>query len=1277
MSVPHGSEATALLALLAQGTPERPVPLGRYDVVGCLGSGGMGTVYDAVDRGRGTRVALKTLQADDAGAAVGLKREFRAVADLAHPNLATVYELACEQGLWFFVMERIEGERFSTWARGRTAPVVAPEAMAETATLDTASLADMLPESGMTELLPPPATSPPSCGFDALRGAVAELVRGLAALHDAGLRHGDVKPANVLVCPDGRVVIVDFGLATPVSGAPRRGSTGGTPQYMAPEHLADAGAGPPADWYAVGTLVYEALTGRLPFLEARVRDLWFVKTHCRPPEPRELVPDVPRDLSELCMALLEPDPAARPSGHDLLRRLDGATAPRRPARHRAFVGRQRELGVLHGALARARGGSRTVVHVHGPSGIGKSSVVRSFLESADGLVLRGRCYERESVPYKGIDGIVDELADVLRSLDEAAVRRLLPEGVADLARAFPALLSVPAVAAAEPAQETGSALEARRRTWAAMTALCAALACSRPLTLWIDDLQWADADSARLLEALIDGTAGAALLVVASFRRPEALANPALQPALDASARLPPGTLVELEVGGLAEPDAIALARATLAGLRAPDTLAGRVAREAGGVPLFVEELARFVARSGAPARLSLEEAIAARVAALPAAQRTLMEVVAVADSPVPQSVVFEAAALDAAALPELLALRSASLVRWHGAGADDPVAAYHDRVRESVYGSLSAAARQGHHLRLGRALAARRPDGGPGLFDAARHLLAADDLLSDPAERVEAARLHLLAGRKARSAGAFPLAFGCFEGGIALLPPGAWEAEYDLALGLHGGAAEAAYLSAEWAALDARVADVKARARTAMDQLGAREVEIDALAGRHRYAEAIDRGMEALALFGVTLPRDPGQAELAEAFQAALDALTRVGPEALEAMPDVEDPEVLAAMRIQVRLSPVAYFGRPPLLPVMASNLIVTSVERGLSTATPYALALFGIVLNTVGMLPVAHAWGQLAVRLLDRWEDRSLEAATRHVVFNLVCAWMAPLHTILEPLRAVFAIGRRTGDLEYASYAAHGYAHNAMYAARPLRPLLAEAREISAQMQALGQVNALHVHQPFVQVLAGLVGELADPARLDGDGFDEGERLAQAEAAGSRSGVFIVRLAMGLARAAFGRFDEAHACFEVARAHLDAAPSVWHVPILHQTGALAACRARGDSAALRATAEASLEALRTLAGHAPVNFAHRVSLVEGELLRLGGDVPGALERFGRAIEQAGAGGWRNDVALAHELVARCHPDPVAAVAALAAARAGYAAWGAAGKAAALDALSSPGRLG
>ncbi|HEY2511647.1 MAG TPA: AAA family ATPase [Polyangiaceae bacterium] len=1287
-------------ARLDAATPERPVSLGRYDVVGPLGRGGMGAVYDAVDRQRGARVALKAWLTADAGSGVQIKREFRTVADLAHPNLAPVYELAFEEGLWFFAMERIDGTDLRRWGRGSTADRTSDaKASDRSPNRDLPTRPEGSEETPRESAPPPPSeravASPPVRSMEDIRRAFAELTAGLSALHDAGLWHGDIKPGNVLVRSDDRVVVVDFGLARSVSEARRsRGPTSGTPSYMSPEQLVGGDVGPPSDWYAVGTMLYEVLTGRLPFGGSKgvsLVELYVKKTLQTPPSPRDLVGGVPSDLSHACMRLLSADPALRPTRRELLAVLAGeagvplAAHPEPDSAARAvFVGRERELRELGRAYEQAGAGRCRVAHVYGASGIGKSAMVGSFLRGvhdvAGAEVLRGRCYERESVPYKAFDGIVDELAMRLHEMG-GAIDAVLPTWTGELAQAFPALAIVPAVQTQLSRVPAMDAKELRRRAWTALRHLLEVFGGAHPVVLWIDDLQWADADSAKLLESLVKDARQMPLLIVASYRPAEAVGNEALAGYFAVAQGLPEGGLVEIPVSGLSRADSERLARATLEALTgeaANEARARSVAHEAAGVPFFIEELARYVAKGHADgaSRVSLEGAVAARLRALPAEQRALVEVVAVADKPTPQALVFRAAGLGAEALPSLLALRSSSMLRWTGPGADDLVSAYHDRIRESVVAALSADVKRERHLALGRALVARHDSDGSGswVFDAVRHLAAAAPALTDPGERLAATKLHLQAGRVARKAAAFPLAFSCFEGGIALLTEDAWTAHYDLALALHAGAAEAAYLSADWGALDRRVAEVKGHGRTPMDQLLAWEVQIDALVGRHEYTAAVETGVEVLELLGVHLPRNPGQAEVASAFETALAALTRVGPEGLAALSDVDDPQVAAAMRVQVRVSAAAYFTRPMLLPILAANLVSTSVERGLGAATPYALALFGVVLNAAGMMPVSHAWGQLAVRLLDRWEDRSLEAATRHVVFNLVCPWMVPLRTILAPLRATFDIGRRIGDLEYASYAAHGYVHNAMYAGCPLAPLLEEALELGEQMRTLGQVNAAHVHAPFEQLLKCWTGNLPDPSRLNDATFDEDALLTQYTAEGSRSGLCVLRVTMGLARYHFGSAREASACLEIARGELDAVPSTWHVPICHQFAALAGCAAwselsEEERAALRPKIEASLEALRVLAGHAPFNFAHRVSLIEGELRRIDGDASGALSRFVEAADQARAGAWGSDEALARELAFGCEATAGARRATLERARDGYAAWGAAAKVAQIEA--------
>jgi len=1269
---------TDVLSRLANATAEAPVRLGRYDVVACIGKGGMGTVYDALDREHGNaRVALKMLSLLDGQGLVQLKHEFRSMADVTHENLVSLYELACHHDLWFFTMERIDGHSWVRHVRGEDEP--SPHSQSKVSrpdepTREIAVSADDAPDEERPPLLGERISD---ATLARLRPAFAQLVRGVHALHQRGLVHLDLKPANVLVQADGRVVILDFGLVRSAQDHSGGAGAKGTLMYMAPEQMSGEPVSEPADWYAVGVMLYRALTGRRPFVGKEPVETYIEKTRNYLVPPKLLVENIPEELHALCLSLLAARPDARPTGAELLRVVSEAGSPRavrRPSTQGfdGFVGRQNELRQMSDAYEEASVGASVVVDVTGPSGIGKTAMVKSFLSGVRNVgtarIFSGRCYERETVPYKAFDGIIDELAADLRSRPKSSIYALLPRWINELARAFPVLTTVDAVSeklgvttlAADPAVRS-------QRTAAALSELMSALSQERLLVLHIDDLHWSDLDSIRLLGALLDTPAPQRILIILSFR-PDHTEHPILANHRELVSRQRHGFRHhEIEIGPLNALDAHKLVRSILRDLGATkaEPLAGAIARESTGIPFFVEALARYAADlpedqlEHAPA---LAQALVARVRSLPAEARALIEVVAVAGRPTAQSVVFKAALLDSTALPALLSLQGANLLRKTTLDADYPVEVYHDRIRESVLSNLGAADRLGHTLRLGRALAASHPT-GPTLFEAVRHLNAVEDQITDPIERTQIARMNLDASARARQAAAYPLALSCIEAGIRFLGPDAWEQQYELALALHVGASEAAYASAAWLALEKYAGIVALKARDVLDQLPAREVEIDGWIARRDYGSAVMTALEVLELLGVDLPLQPTADDVSAAVKRASDALLRVGKDGLIALPDVADARVVAAMRTQTHIASATYFATPMLFPMIACGLVVTSIEKGLSPATPYALSVFSVVLNSLGRFKEAHNWGRLALDLLPRWEDRRLEARTRHVVHDMACVWTVPLSSTLDELESVLSIAKETGDLEYGAYSAHAFVHNAFYAARPLGPLLKKADAIGAFMSRAGQLNALDVHMPVEQIIRSFVGATDTPSRLDGPRFLEDHAIMSADNAGSRSALCLIRLLMGIARYHFGDPNQAANCLEAARPYLDGLASTWHVPILHQYAALARCAAGIRTPRDIAQIEGDIAALRAFAEAGPMNFGHRVTLIDAELARAQGEIDLALSGYSRAAWQAMAGGWSNDAGLAFELIWRVSPDPVARDSALESARAAYGAWGASAK--------------
>ena len=363
-----------------------------------------------------------------------------------HPHLVVLYELVSDAGLWFFTMELLDGVNFLAHVRGAgpSREALAPERVAR------------------------------------LREALPQLAEGVLALHAAGKLHRDIKPGNVLVTREGRVVVLDFGLAAELDRSGRylsvRPGLLGTLDYMAPEQAAALPVSPASDWYSVGVMLYEALTGGPPF-EGAPQNLLMAKQRDDPPSPASRAAGVPDDLAVLCLELLRREPSARPTGAEILRRLhSGATGPQTgPPRGGGevplVVGRQRHLAALAEAFAEARRGAVVVTAVHGRSGAGKSTLLHCFLdglsERGEAVVLAGRCYEQESVPYKALDSLIDALSRHLEGLPRLEAEALLPRDILALARVFPVLRRVSAVAEGPyRAGDTTEPQEVRRRSLA-------------------------------------------------------------------------------------------------------------------------------------------------------------------------------------------------------------------------------------------------------------------------------------------------------------------------------------------------------------------------------------------------------------------------------------------------------------------------------------------------------------------------------------------------------------------------------------------------------------------------------------------------------------------------------------------------------------------------------------------------------------------------------------------------------------------------------------------
>jgi hypothetical protein len=625
-----------------------------------------------------------------------------------------------------------------------------------------------------------------------LEESLRQLGEGLQYLHAAGRLHHDIKPANVLVTPQGRVVLLDFGLVTEFGTGREDTIDFGTPAYMSPEHGTAAAFTAATDWYSVGVMLFKALTGTLPF-EGGGAEVIASKRELDAPEPRTRVVEVPAHLNELCRRLLSRLPAVRFAAVDSLLRLGGSAEPRRTvkpvppttAASLPLVGREMHLQALTDAFDSSKSGRAVTVYVHGGSGLGKTALVQRFLETVrerepDAVVMSGRCFERESVPYKALDGIVDALSRYLRRLPHATVEALLPRDVLALTRVFPVLRRVDAVSEArQRAAEIPDAQELRRRAFGAFRELFARLSSRHAVVLCIDDLQWGDADSSALLIELLRPPDAPMLLLVATYRSEDARSSVALQRLLnDGATSIGHASVREVVVGELSRHEAGVLADRLLSEVD-DNSLRKHAAivLEAGGNPYLLAELARFVrmterdlpltvpgnsgAGLGDVREITLDEVIMTRVGELPEPARRLLEILAVFGGPLDPSAACRIAAIERQELETCALLRAERFTRTRITADREEIETYHDRIRETVIAHLSSDLLKAHH----RALALDLESAGADPEVLAVHFQGAG-------EHQQASRCAAIAADRAADALAFDRASRLYRLALDLVPP-------------------------------------------------------------------------------------------------------------------------------------------------------------------------------------------------------------------------------------------------------------------------------------------------------------------------------------------------------------------------------------------------------------------------------------------------------------------------------------------------------------------------
>jgi len=647
----------------------------RFQIRRLIGTGSFGVVYEAFDTHRNRDVALKTLTHADADSVARFKREFRSLTELRHPNLASLYELLVLGDEWALVMELVRGTDLLEHLSFTEI---------QNAFLDPVDAAPFDPDARMSVRRKPKHGKLSATYLQQVRDMFRQLAEAIAFLHAHGVVHRDVKPSNVMITPEGRVVLLDFGLAIDAKSELPFDSEWivGTPGYMSPEQIAKAKPAAASDWYSFGVMLYQALTGQLLFPGANAGEIMEQQLRSTPLSVCEVLPGLPEDLCSLADRCIARDVALRPGEGEILEVL-GSSLPRARGEVRAhrrqveLIGRGREVRTLVRHINAIASEGSGMVLLHGSPGVGKTVLADRVLDeirsTTGALILGGRCRGWESLPFNAIDTLVDSLARITRTDVPPAIEELMSRSVA-MTRLFPTL-AFPAVIASSDEETVvlpATPEQAMSRAASELRQLIDALAGGRPVLLFLDDAQWGDYQSAQIFLRLLDTSSpGPRIVLVLCYSTEDWRTSLLLQTMVYADVRKE-----EVEVEALSLSLADKLVKREL-----PDaTKAERVAvvQQSAGNPGLMEMILRHEGER------TLTHAVAALLDELSTSARRIFALLLDANGPLPDFEIERRLELFESDEP-LRSLTRARLGRLRRTGGLFELGLYHPRLREAA----------------------------------------------------------------------------------------------------------------------------------------------------------------------------------------------------------------------------------------------------------------------------------------------------------------------------------------------------------------------------------------------------------------------------------------------------------------------------------------------------------------------------------------------------------------------------------------------------------------
>src|SRR5277367_5008188 len=1121
------------------------------------------------------------------------------------------------------------------------------------------------------------------------------LAKTLGQVHQHGLIHKDIKPANVLVDDNDYVWLTGFGIA---SRLPHEHQLpvppeviAGTLAYMAPEQTGRMNRSTDArsDLYSLGVTLYLMLTGTLPFDAADPLE-W---VHChiarRPTPPRDRAA-VPEPLSAIVMKLLAKNAEDRYQTAlgveaDLQKCFGewesrGCIEPFQLGTHdvpnqllipEKLYGREREVDTLLAAFERVVAGGRPeLVLVSGYSGIGKSAVVnelRKSLVPPRGLFASGKFdqYKRD-IPYATvaqafrslIRPILAKNDDELCRWRDAIQEALGPNGqlMVDL---VPELKLV--IGEQQPVPELPSQ-DAQRRFQLVFRRVISVFTREHPLALFLDDLQWLDAATLDLLEDLLTHPDVKHLLLIGAYRDNEVNSAHPLVRKLE-SVRMAGAMVHDIVLAPLTRDHLEELIADSLNCERGrAEPLASLVEEKTTGNPFFAiqflsalaeESLLTFDYNEGQWSwdlnRIhakgytdNVVDLMVGKLQRLPEeTQQALQQVACIGNSAefTMLRMIYQDSDEDIhGRLWE--AVRAGLLFR-----AENSYKFLHDRVQEAAYSLIPKELRAASHLRIGRLMALHTsPEKlSEGIFEIANQLNRGSHLITTLAEHERIAELNLMAGRRAKLSTAYASALKYLHAARALLPDETWNRNYDLVFSIEYLLAECELLTADIAAAENRLSRLAERAKGAHDIALTTRLRLTLYNLSDRSNRGVDVFIEYQRRHGNDWSPHPTDEEVSREYDHIMSLVEAQPIEELVDLPLISSPDVLDILDVFTETVMSAMFTDKNLLALVLCRMVRLSLEHGNSDASCFAYVSLAMIAGPqFGNYEVGFRFGKLGYDLVEKHGLHRYRARVYLRFGNHITPWRRHVKTGRELVRRAFDAANRIGDLTFAAYSCNNLNSNLLAAGDPLADVQREAETglEFAQNARFGRVvDQIITQLALIRTLRGLTAKLGS---FDDGHFDElqfeSHLSSNATLTTPECWYWIRKLQ---ARFFSGDYSSAIQASFNAKRLLWTSHSYLEVAEYHYYGALvrAALFDSTTESARQEHREALADHHRQLAiwaENCQENFENRAALVGAEIARIEGRDLESMRLYEQAIHSSHINGFVHNGAVAYEVAGR-----------------------------------------